>query len=161
MEEFKETAKKLAKMSIRTVTTLFLPIIVIILICFIAIKYYNYKINYNNVVNLNSEYEQYLDKEIAGIELATLINKTIDKNRKNNIEQNENDEFIQNDSNSIKIEIYIKDNETTYKMEVFYNSGTEQFIQYYGNIKFKCSKIEYHEKTGKIKYILFEQIQTS
>ena len=48
-------------------------IIVIILICFIAIKYYNYKINYNNIVNLNSEYEQYLDKEIAGIELATLI----------------------------------------------------------------------------------------
>ena len=51
--------------------------------------------------------------------------------------------------------------ETTYKMEAFYNAGTEQFIQYYGNIKFKCSKIEYHENTGRIKYILFEQVQTS
>lgn len=91
-------------------------IIVIILICFIAIKYYNYKINYNNVVNLNSEYEQYLNKEIQGVELASLINKTIDKNKKNDIEQNDNGEFIQNDKNSIEIEIYIKDNETTYKM---------------------------------------------
>lgn len=132
-------------------------IIVIILISFIAIKYYNYKINYNNVVTLNSEYEQYLNKEITGIELATLINKTIDKNRKNNIEQNENGEFIQNDSNSIKIEIYINDTETTYKMENIYKGGTEKFVQYYGDIKFECTKKEYHNKTKQIKYMLFEQ----
>ena len=53
------------------------------------------------------------------------------------------------------------DNETTYKMEKIYNAGTEQFVQYYRTIKFKCSKIEYHEKTGRIKYILFEQLHTS
>ena len=47
------------------------------------------------------------------------------------------------------------------QMEQVYKSGTEQFVQYYGNIKFKCSKIEYHEKTGRIKYILFEQQETS
>ena len=47
------------------------------------------------------------------------------------------------------------------QMEQIYNSGTEQFVQYYGNIKFKCSKIEYHKKTGRIKYILFEQQETS
>ena len=42
MEEFKETAKKLAKMAIRTVTTLFLPIIVIILIIVILISAFIY-----------------------------------------------------------------------------------------------------------------------
>ena len=56
------------------------------------------------------------------------------------------------------MDIYIKDNETTYKMEVFYNNDTAKFIQYYGNVKFKCSKIEYHEKTGRVKYLLFEQL---
>lgn len=132
-------------------------IIVIILICFIAIKYYNYKINYNNVVSLNSEYEQYLNKEIQGVELASLMNKTIDKNKKNNVEQNDNGEFIQNDTNSIEIEIYIKDNETTYKMENIYKGGTENFVQYYGDIKFECTKKEYHSKTKQIKYMLFEQ----
>ena len=55
----------------------------------------------------------------------------------------------------------MQDNETTYKMETIHNVGTEQFVQYYGNIKFKCSKIEYHKNTGKIKYMLFEQLQTS
>ena len=116
---------------------------------------------YNNVIKENEEYEKYKDQEVYGIDLATLINKAVDKNEKNNIPKDDKNLYIQNDENSIEIEIYIEDNETTYKMKVFYNSGTEQFIQYYGDIKFKCSKIEYHEKTGKIKYILFEQLQTS
>ena len=42
MEEFNETAKKLAKMAIRTVTTLFLPIIVIILIIVVLISAFIY-----------------------------------------------------------------------------------------------------------------------
>ena len=49
------------------------------------------------------------------------------------------------------------DNEETYKMETLFNAGTEQFVQYYGSENFRCSKIEYHKKTGRIKYILFEQ----
>lgn len=46
-------------------------------------------------------------------------------------------------------------------MEMFYNAGTEQFVEYYRNIKFKCSKIEYHKNTGRVKYMYFEQLQTS
>ena len=142
-------------------TLLILIAIVIVIVCIIGIKYYSYMMEYNNVIKENEEYEKYKDQEVYGIDLATLINKAVDKKEKNNIPKDDKNLYIQNDENSIEIEVYIEDNETTYKMEVFYNSGTEQFIQYYGNIKFKCSKIEYHEKTGKIKYILFEQIQTS
>lgn len=32
------------------------------------------------------------------------------------------------------------------------------FVQFFIDAKFKTSKVEYHEKTGLIKYILFEQI---
>ena len=142
-------------------TLLILIAIGIVIVCIIGIKYYSYMMEYNNVIKENEEYEKYKDQEVYGIDLATLINKAVDKNEKNNIPKDDKNLYIQNDENSIEIEIYIEDNETTYKMEVFYNSGTEQFIQYYGDIKFKCSKIEYHEKTGKIKYILFEQLQTS
>ena len=74
-----------------------------------------------------------------GIELATIINKTMDKNIKNEVTKDENGIFIQNNDNSINLEIYMKDNETTYKMETIYNGGTEQFVQYYRDIKFKCS----------------------
>lgn len=140
---------------------LFLLVVVIIIVSIIGIKYYSYMVEHNNVMKENAEYEEYKDKEVYGINIATLINKTIDKNERNEIEKDDNGIYIQNGENSIEIEIYMADNETTYKMETFYKAGTEQFVQYYGNIKFKCSKIEYHENTGKIKYMLFEQLQTS
>ncbi len=135
--------------------------VIIIVVSIIGIKYYSYIVEQNGVNKENAEYEKYKDQEIYGIDLATLINRTVDKNEKNDIEKNENGIFIQNEEDSIEIEIYMQDNETTYKMENIHNVGTEQFVQYYGNIKFKCSNIEYHKKTGKIKYMLFEQLQTS
>lgn len=140
---------------------LILLVIVIIIVSIIGIKYNSYRIERNNLLKENAEYEEYLDKEIYGIDLATLINKTVNQNEKNEVEKNEKNIYIPNEENSIEIEIYIEDNETTYKMEIFYNAGTDSFLQYYGNIKFKCSKIEYHKNTGKIKYMLFEQLQTS
>lgn len=142
-------------------TILIILSIVIIVVSIIGIKYYSYMVERSNLAKENAEYEKYINQEIYGIDLATLINKTVDKNEKNEVEKDDNGTYIQNEENSIEIEIYMADNETTYKMETFYNAGTEQFVQYYGNIKFKCSKIEYHKNTGKIKYMLFEQLQTS
>ena len=66
--------------------------------------------------------------------------------------------IIPNDENSIEIDVYTIADETVHKMEAFYNTGIEQFRQLFLDTKFKCSKIEYHEKTGRIKYILFEQV---
>lgn len=142
-------------------TILSLLVMVIIIVSIIGIKYYSYKTELNKLIKENSEYEIFKDKEILGIELATLINKTVNQNEKNEIEKDEEGIYIQNEKDSIEIEIYIVDNETTYKMETFYNAGAEKFVQYYGKIKFKCSKIEYHKKTGKVKYLLFEQLLTS
>lgn len=133
-------------------------VVVLVIVAIVAVQYSSYKIEKNSILSENEEYEQYLDQEIYGIDLASLINKTADKNLRNKIPKSENGIFIQNNKNSIELEIYMKDNETTYKFETFYNNGTEQFAQYYGNIKFKCSKIEYHEDTNRISYILFEQI---
>lgn len=132
--------------------------ILIIVISIVIVKYFSYKNEYNAILKENAEYEQYKDKEIYGLDVATIMNKVVDKNTKNRVEKDENGIYKSNETNSIQIEIYIKDNETTYKMETFYDAGTDQFAKYYGNIKFKCSKIEYHKKTGKIKYILFEQV---
>lgn len=136
-------------------------VIVLTIVAVIGFKYMSYKNEYNAIQKENKEFEEYKDKEVYGLEVGTMINKAVDKNTKNKIEKDNNGNFIQNDKNSIEIEIYITDNETTYKMETIYNAGTEQFVQYYGNIKFKCSKIEYHENTGRIKYMLFEQQETS
>ncbi len=136
-------------------------LIILIIVSVIGVKYISYKSEYKVIQNENSEFEGYKDKEIYGLDIATIINKAVDRNTKNKIEKDDNGNFIPNDSNSIEIEIYMTDNETTYKMETIYNNGTEQFVQYYGDIKFKCSKIEYHKNTGRIKYMLFEQQETS
>ena len=138
----------------------FLTIIVII-VAIVGYRYAVYKSEYNAVQKENADFEKYKDQEAYGIDVASMMNKAIDKNTKNKLEKDDQGNFIQNDENSIEIEIYMADNETTYKMETIYNSGTEQFVQYYGNIKFKCSNIEYHKKTGRIKYILFEQQENS
>ena len=142
--------------------TIFILIaVVIVLVSIIGIKYFSYLANFNEIKMENAEYEKYINQEIYGIDLATLINKSVDQNVKKEIEFDEKGFFISNEKDSIQIEIYMQDNETTYKMETIHNVGTEQFVQYYGNIKFKCSKTEYHKKTGRIKYMLFEQLQTS
>ena len=62
--------------------------IVIIIVSIIGIKYYSYMIEHNNVKKENAEYEAYKDKEVYGIDIATLINKTVDQNEKNEIQRN-------------------------------------------------------------------------
>lgn len=135
--------------------------IVIIIVSIVGVKYSSYKVEQNAIIKENEEYEQYKDQEIYGLDVASIINKTIDKNRKNNIEKDDQEFFIENETNSIKMDIALIDGEEIHQIpiETINKNGTEQFVQYYKDIKFKCTKIEYHNKTGRIKYILFEEIQ--
>lgn len=97
-------------------------------------------------------------QEIYGAELTTIINKAVDNNETNEIEKDKKGNYIANDTNSIQIDIYMTDNETNYKMETLYNGGMDKFVRFYGEIKFKCTKLEYHNQTGKVKKMIFEQI---
>ena len=112
----------------------------------------------HNLVNYNREYEQYLNKTIKGTDLATLINKVINTNEKNSIQKDENNYYLENQENSIKIEIKLILTEKIYPMEEIYNKNTDQFVKYFNLEDFKCTNIEYHNKTGKISKMLFEQI---
>lgn len=110
----------------------------------------------------NSEYEQYLKNEIYGTDLITLINKAINSNENNGVEKDEKGNFINNNLNSINIDIVMitdeeKQETTTYKMEAISKVGISSFITNFNTVKFKCSKIEYHKNTGKIKYIELTQ----
>ena len=132
----------------------------IIIICIIYYIFINYKANYNVAKISNLEFENYLNKELYGTDVSTLINRAVDNNEKNSVQKNNKGIYLNNDKNSINIEIKMKDDDSTYKMEMFYKNGIQNFIKYYGNIKFKCTKIEYHQVTKKVKYMLFEQITT-
>lgn len=133
-------------------------IIIIIILCIITYVYFQYKTNYQNTQMKNVSFEKYLDKEISCSELTSAINRAIDQNNKNKVEKDEQGFYKENDENSIKIQIKMTDNNKTYDMESIYNGGIDNFMYYYQQIKFKCTKIQYHEKTKLVSYLYFEQI---
>lgn len=133
-------------------------IIIILIICAIFAMYISYKANYNISKKSNLSFEKYLNEEVCGSELATVINRAIDRNEKNEVEKNNKGIYQNNDTNSINIEIKMLDDDTIYQMETFYRGGIQNFINYYSNIKFKCVDIKYHSSTNQVKYMLFEQI---
>ena len=133
-------------------------LIIIIIIVGVSYIYLNYKASYNNAKRENMQFESYYNKEIYGTELTTIINKAIDSNDNNEISKDEKVKYIDNKKNSINIDIKIKDNDKTYQMETLYNGGMDKFVQYYSQIEFKCTKIEYHKYTNRVKYMLFEQM---
>lgn len=133
-------------------------LIVIIIVVGISYLYLNYKSNYYTAQRENYQFESYNGKVIYGTELTTIINKAVDSNEKNDVQKDDKGKYISNDNNSIQIEIKMLDNEKTYQMEAFYGGGMDKFIQFYSNIRFKCTNIDYHKTTKKIKYMLFEQI---
>lgn len=132
--------------------------IIIIIVAGISYIYLNYKANFNITKKANLEFESYLNQEIYGNDLATVINRAINNNAQNEIEKNSKGIYKDNGTNSINIEIKFTDNDTKYQMEILYNDGIQKFISYYNRIKFKCINIKYHESTNKVKYMLFEQI---
>lgn len=130
----------------------------IAIIASISYIYLNYKANFNIAQKENKQLETYYNQEIYGSDLATVINKAIDSNITNNIEKDDKGKYLENDTNSIKIDIHFTDDDKIHTMEEIYYSGIEKFIGYYNKIKFKCTQINYHQSTNKIKYMLFEQI---
>ena len=133
-------------------------LIIIAIISTISYIYLSYVNTYKNAQKENAKFEIYIDKEITGSEITTLINKAIDQNKQNEIPKDNKGKYIENDENSLNIDIKFIDNDVTYNMEKLFDSGMETFLAYYRNINFKCSEVQYHEKTNKIKYMLFEQI---
>ena len=107
----------------------------------------------------NSKYECYLHRTIYGTEVATIINKAINQNENNQVQKDEKKHYIENNENSIKIEIKMLTTGKTYPMEEIYNNDMTQFVQNFNFIQFKCTKLEYHKSSGKVKKLLFEEVE--
>lgn len=91
------------------------------------------------------EYEQLKQTVITGNDVATLMNRTIDRNQ----------------SNTTNIEIHIRflESDKTFTMEQIANKGIETFIKNYSIRPFKCTNIEYEGK--QITRILIEEIEVT
>lgn len=108
----------------------------------------------------NAEYEKYKEGQVFGTQVASLINKATNENLKNEVQQDEKGFFIENETNSVKIEIKLQNEKDlkTYQMETIQKVGTDGFIKNFNLILFKCTGIEYHEQTKRVSKVVFEQI---
>lgn len=144
----------------KSVIILFVILIISVIICVVGIN-----INSNKkktIKQQNLSYEQYFEHVIYGADVITLINKATSSNEKSYIEKDEKGFYINDDKSSIQIDIVMITNSekqelTTYKMETISKVGITEFIKNFNTVKFKCTKKEYHLKTGKIAYIEITQ----
>lgn len=132
--------------------------IVVIIVAGVSYAYLKYKANYYETKRQNNQFDSYYNQEFYGADVVTIINRAMDNNLTNKVERDNKGKFIENDTNSIKIDMKMLDNDKTYDMETLYAGGLDKFIQYYNDIKFKCTKVDYHKSNGKVKYLLIEQI---
>ena len=133
-------------------------LIIFSIILIIIYLYFNKIVQHQESKKENIQFEVYKEKEMYGTDLTSLINQAIDSNKKNGVEKDNKGKYKDNGTNSINIDIKFLDNDITYNMETVYQSGMDNFLSYYRDIKFKCTNIKYHTSTNHIKYMLIEQI---
>ena len=132
--------------------------IFLILICIVVYGVYQKNENTAQIGVDNKTYESYENKEVLGTDIISIINKATDSNEKNDIKIGEDRNYIDNGKNSIRIEIKFLELDKVITMERINNVGIEKFWSNYGALSFKCTKIEYHEKTHRVKYMYFEEV---
>ena len=98
--------------------------IVIASLCLISIlvvvyNFNNYNSKQKEVTNFNNQYLEYNKDEVKGLDVTSLMNLAISNNTKYNIARNQKNEFIDDDSYSIRIYLKMKIDGNTYPMEAF------------------------------------------
>lgn len=132
--------------------------IFIIILLFAVYLLYNYRKDVIQMQSFNRQYEVYYEKTILGTDLATVLNKAMDYNKKNDIAKDSNDRYYIETEKSLLIEIKFSEKEEPVKMEDILSKEIETFISFYGAASFKCTKIEYHESNKQVKSLYFEQV---
>ena len=130
-------------------------IAIFIIICIICTALINLQAEQDIIKKENSEFEKYLNKEILGTELASLISKVVDKNERNLVLKDEKGYYIENDKDSIKIDLKMSTINKIYPMEEIYNKEIVLFVQNFKLITFKCTIIEYNKNKVKISKVIF------
>lgn len=132
---------------------------VILIVTIITYSFYYYKQLIKEANENNSTYESFYNIQVLGTDLASLINKIDDENTKNNVKKDDNGDYIENTTNSIIIEVKFLELDKTIVSTKIEKQGINQFIQNFATMKFKCTKIDYHQSTKKVKYMYFEQVE--
>lgn len=137
-------------------SVIFIITLLFIVVIFAITSYNKMKVEKNNILKFNLDYEKYNKQDLNGLDIITLINKATSNNEKNGIKKNDENIYILDDE--LSIEVYVIFDNVSYPMERINNSGANSFIKLFADVKFKCTDIKYHEKNGRIASLYFEAI---
>lgn len=145
-------------------TALYILIAVFIIVLVLYVNISNAISKQKKAENFNYQFEMYKNKKLSGVDIATIINKAIDNNERNENLKDEKGFYINNEETTIKVELnmisYNKEGEiiyNTYQMEAVNGLGISNFLSNYNTAIFKCSEINYHQRTGQVSKIVIEQ----
>jgi len=113
----------------------------------------------NDAKRANAVYNISIGDEVSGSQLATIMGRAINQNEKNKISKDPDGVYIENNTDSIKVQLKMVTIESTYNMEAIYASGMTNFVANFSTVAFKCTDIQYHKNTGLISRITFEEQQ--
>lgn len=119
-----------------------------------VIQYENRKAD---VFKFNKIFLDYNRSNLYGTDLTTVMNRAIDNNEKNKIKKDESGLYIPDELFSTKIYIILEKEGSVYPMESFYKVGIQEFTEYFGELNFECTKVNYHEN-GRISEMTFKAI---
>ena len=132
-------------------------IIIIVAVVFFVLNYKEYEINQIDLKNFNLTYEEYNKEKLNGLDVVSVMNQATSNNEKYEISKDENGIYILDDEYSVEIYVTMAINNETYKMERLTSGETNSnFIRLFGDVQFKCAKINYHQKTGRVASMEFE-----
>ena len=95
-----------------------------------------------DIKNFNDGFKEYIDKDIIGTELTTVLNKALENNNKNKIEKNSDGTYKTNNENSIEILVKLSKEGNFYPMDAFEKVGMKEFTSNFGRLTFKSTKVE-------------------
>lgn len=132
-------------------------IIILVATVFFILNYKEYEINTIDLKRFNLTYEEFNKDNLNGLDVVTVMNQATSNNEKYEIPKDENGLYVLDDENSIEIYVTMIINDETYRMERLTNKDVNSnFIRLFGDVNFKCSSIDYHQKTGRVASMHFE-----
>lgn len=134
----------------------------VIISCVFA-KYIEYSSKQNEIQKINKEFLLYKNSDVQINTIVSIMNKAIQENKINKIQQDSKKIFIENETNSIKVYLETKsaeDEKVKIPMEELIlneKAGIEKVEYAFSDLSFTMTDIQYHKKSGQVRSITFTQ----
>jgi len=144
-------------------TFILICISTLVIISCVFAKYVEYSRKQNEIQKINKEFLLYQNSDIKINTIVSIMNKAIQLNKTNKIQQDNKKIFIENETNSLKIYLETKSSEDeNLKIpmeELILNekAGIEKVEYAFSDLTFTITNIQYHKKSGQVKSITFTQ----